>query len=448
MKHFLPTRLIPCALLCSLSAPAAALVGGGLDSQIAPITRQIEQKASQAAERAREGRIEQKVEKQQIEAQTAGLRAPLEELPATLSVLTDTGQKAFNDVLLDDGARAVERQWLVTGTESEIAALIQPGITVLERNHLPGLGMTLARFQVTADLDSRKALEAALPELADRLDRNHIYAPQTGADAIGTGAGIPQWQSLCRTPVSIGMVDTAIDTTHPVFGDATIVQQRFLGLEETPGSLTEVLTHGTAVASLMVGQRKGSWPARLPDATLYNASVFYGRDTSLSGATLGHLLEGLNWLAGQELSAINISLTGPDNRLLNTAVRALSQKGILLVAAVGNQGPAAAPLYPAAYPEVVGVTAVDASGGLYRWANRGEQVMFAAPGVSVPVAHPQSDMVTDSGTSLAAPVIAAALACHRVGLSEQQALDALISNARDLGKPGRDTSFGHGFLDL
>ena len=444
MKHFLQTRLIPCALLCSLSAPAAALVGGGLDSQIAPITRQIQQKASQAAERARERRIEQ-----QVEAQTTSIREPLEALPATLSVLTETGQKAFNDVLLDDGARAVERQWLVTGTESEIAALTQPGITVLKLNHLPGLGMTLARFQVTADLDSRKALKAALPELADRLDRNHIYAPQTGADASGTGAGIPHWQSLCRTPVSIGMVDTAIDTTHPVFGDATIVQQRFLELEETPGSLTEVLTHGTAVASLMVGQRKGSWPARLPNATLYNASVFYGRDTSLSGATLGHLLEGLNWLVGQELSAINISLTGPDNRLLNTAVRALSQKGILLVAAVGNQGPAAAPLYPAAYPEVVGVTAVDASGGgLYRWANRGEQVMFAAPGVSVPVAHPQSDMVTDSGTSLAAPVIAAALACHRVGLSEQQALDALISNARDLGKPGRDTSFGHGFLDL
>ena len=74
--------------------------------------------------------------------------------------------------------------------------------------------------------------------------------------------------------------------------------------------------------------------------------------------------------------------------------------------------------------------------------------MFAGPGVSVPVAYPGANMVVDNGTSLAAPVIAAALACNRADLPAADAIDVLIRKARDLGKPGRDTSFGHGFLDL
>ena len=144
---------------------------------------------------------------------------------------------------------------------------------------------------------------------------------------------------------------------------------------------------------------------------------------------------------------INISLTGPDNRLLKTAIERLDERGIGLVAAVGNEGPAAPPLYPAAYGPVIGVTAVNASGELYRWANQGEQVLFAAPGVAVPVAKPEGGMALDSGTSLAAPVVTSALACelNRVDLSG--AIQALKSNARDLGEPGRDTRFGHGLLD-
>jgi subtilisin family serine protease len=308
--------------------------------------------------------------------------------------------------------------------------------------------MTVVRFRVTAELDSHNALQDALPELADRLDRNHIYAPQTGAKEPLSETKVPQWRSLCTAPVRVGMVDTSIATDHRVFESAQVVQERFLALAEVDGTLTEPATHGTAVASLLVGNRPGQWPARLPQATIFNASVFYDRDRTLSGATLGHLLEGLNWLAGQDLSVINISLTGPDNQLLAAAVSRLRERGVLMVAAVGNQGPSAPPLYPAAYTEVIGVTAADSSGKLYRWANRGEQVMFASNGVTVPVAHPDAGMVADSGTSLASPVVAAALACQRNELSEDKAIGALINAAKDLGRPGRDTEFGHGFLDF
>ncbi|MGF2685193.1 S8 family serine peptidase [Marinobacter sp. DUT-3] len=438
------THLLPVIALYSLATPALALGGGSLpDTQATQITRQVEQKAGRVVERAMDRRLEKRAE-----AKANSVRERLAELPRALSINTTTGQKAFNEVALDDGFRAVERQWLVTGTASDMDSLSHPGITLLERRELSGLGMTVARFRVSPELDSREALEGALPELADRLDRNHIFEPQAGPEAAGPEPDLPQWQSLCDTPARVGMVDTAIATDHPVFRNAQIEQQRFLDLADVEGELREPRIHGTAVASLMVGSRADQWPARLPQATVFNASVFYDRERNLSGATLGHLLEGLNWLADQDLSVINISLTGPDNRLLATAVETLREQGILLVAAVGNQGPAAPPLYPAAYPEVVGVTAVDASGELYRWANRGEQVLFAGPGVSVAVAHPDGDMVADSGTSLAAPVITAALACRRGDQSTDQAIKALTEEARDLGKQGRDTSFGHGFLDL
>lgn len=151
-------------------------------------------------------------------------------------------------------------------------------------------------------------------------------------------------------------------------------------------------------------------------------------------------------MATQKLPVINISLTGPDNLLLAGAVRKLREQGTLLVAAVGNEGPAAPPLYPAAYPEVVGVTAASRTGDLFRWANRGEQVMFAAHGVAVDVPHPDGGVITDSGTSLAAPVVTAALACGVSGGDSEAALAALIDQAQDLGEPGRDSLFGFGFL--
>lgn len=443
MRHHLNYRLLEALALCLLSTPVFPLGSGTLpDSQATQITRQVEQKAAQRVERAMDKRVAQR-----IEARADTVRERLANLPSALPIHTTNGRRAFNDIVLDDGIRTVERQWLATATAPEIAALDQPGITVLERRELSRLKMTVVRFEVTPELDSREALQDALPELADRLDRNHVFAPQSGGTQAAPESGVPRWQSLCTSPVRIGMVDTSIATDHPVFTNARIVQERFLDMAGVEGRLREPKAHGTAIASLIAGSHKDRWPARLPEAQVFNASVFYDRDRNLSGATLGHLLEGLNWLAGQDLAVINISLTGPDNRLLAAAVQSLKEQGIVLVAAVGNQGPSAPPLYPAAYADVVGVTAVDADGEPYRWANRGEQVMFAAPGVSVPVADPDGGMVSDSGTSLAAPVIAAALACQQAEAPADQAIAALIEQARDLGEQGRDPLFGHGLLD-
>ncbi|MBU2952627.1 S8 family serine peptidase [Marinobacter sp. F3R08] len=442
MIPVIKSTMLSALVLCCVPVTAAALTGGSvLDNPASSITRQVERNAERLVERAADRRIESRLEEK------AGIpEEGLQNLPEVLTINTAEGEKAFNDVLLEDGFRAVERQWLVAGTAEEIKRLDHPGITVLEQKALDGLGMIIARFRVRADMDSLEALRIALPELADRLDRNHTYSPQAGTSSPSGNPLASSGESLCEAPVRIGMIDTSVATDHADFRDARVVEQRFLSIDDAAGELSSVTAHGTAVAGQLVGRRGESGQARLPAATLFNASVFYRRTEDLSGATLGHLLEGLNWLAAQQLSVINISLTGPNNRLLAAAIKNLQKQGTLLVAAVGNDGPTAPPLYPAAYPEVVGVTATSRTGELYRWANRGDQVMFAAHGVEVEVSHPGGGTVTDSGTSLAAPVVAAALACQVNGSDDEMALEALIDQAQDLGEPGRDGLFGFGFL--
>lgn len=218
-----------------------------------------------------------------------------------------------------------------------------------------------------------------------------------------------------------------------------VEQRQFL--EEDGDTLAEPRKHGTEVAGILATHLSAEASS---DARLFSASVFHGQDNRSDGATLGHLLQGLNWLASQPVRVINISLTGPDNRILETAIQALERRGILLVAAVGNAGPSAPPLYPAAYPGVIGVTAIDRDDRLYRWANRGNQVMFAARGVNIRVADPGGGQSVQSGTSLAAPVVSAMLACEQTGQSPDTAVQLLKNRARDLGPPGRDPGYGYG----
>ncbi len=81
-----------------------------------------------------------------------------------------------------------------------------------------------------------------------------------------------------------------------------------------------------------------------------------------------------------------------------------------MIAAVGNQGPKSPPLYPAADPNVIGVTATDDSDKLYKGANRGTQVAVAAPGVDIMVAAPAETYRLTTGTSVAAAHVSGVIA--------------------------------------
>jgi subtilisin family serine protease len=148
----------------------------------------------------------------------------------------------------------------------------------------------------------------------------------------------------------------------------------------------------------------------------------------------------------RRVPVINMSLSGPPNEVLHAAIERALAAGHLIVAAVGNGGPASPPLYPAAYDGVIAVTAVDEGQHVYRRASRGSHVELAAMGVDVIAAAP-SGVATYSGTSFASPYVAALAALEYPTLDPQKASavkESLRENALDLGKPGRDEIYGFG----
>ncbi|CAN0583961.1 unnamed protein product, partial [Laminaria digitata] len=154
-------------------------------------------------------------------------------------------------------------------------------------------------------------------------------------------------------------------------------------------------------------------------------------------------------LIGDGVDVINLSLSGPANAVVRRMTTRADEAGIGLVAAVGNDGPGADPAYPAAWPEVIAVTAVDARRRPYRRANQGAYVTLAAPGVNIWTAASISGGRLRSGTSYATPFVTAALAVERLrtpGNDTALATQALLACAQDLGEAGHDPVFGNGLL--
>lgn len=414
--------------------------------RLTDLTRQAEAAAEQTRRQAERDLKKVKPAVDPLTDTAGKLVDPLLQLPPKLPILNKAGQPAFVEVEVENGWRAVQQEWLITLDDSELASLQKLPVEIIENTRFAELDMTLVRFRAPPELDSPDALKKLLPEaMSKRLDRNHVYSPQTKTktqppDDSSIGPGL-----ACGKAVKIGMIDTALKQDHPAFSAANtahqITSRNFL--EE---QLAEPDTHGTAVAGLLLG-KSDQLQALVPQASLYVASVFYTRNENNQGATMMNLVRALNWLMGENVAVINMSLTGPDNQILARAIDKTLSSGKAIVAAVGNEGPAAPALYPAAYPGVIAATAVDRDRKIYRWANRGNQVYFAAPGVSVLTAHSDGGYGRESGTSMAAPVVTAFIACELAQAGTlKAALTKLQTQAIDLGEPGRDPVFGFGLL--
>jgi subtilisin family serine protease len=160
------------------------------------------------------------------------------------------------------------------------------------------------------------------------------------------------------------------------------------------------------VASLIVGNH-GPFRGAAQGTSLFVADVYGGSRAAGSASTV---VRALGWLASKQPRVINVSLVGQPNKAVERAVQQVRARGIQIAAAVGNDGPAAPPQYPASYPGVVAVTAVDARGFALAEAGRATHVDFAAPGADMAAALPGKGYARVRGTSFAAPLAAARLA--------------------------------------
>jgi len=161
------------------------------------------------------------------------------------------------------------------------------------------------------------------------------------------------------------------------------------------------------------------------------------------------ILKALDWMIVNDVSVVNVSLSGPPNKVLETAFNAASEKDLIVVAAVGNQGQNSRPQFPAAYENVLAATAIDIEGDIYSKAVRGDHVDFSAPGVDVYVDTLDQGKYI-SGTSIAAPFITAAIAASPIltnDTSRQSIIQYFSASAKDLGPKGKDKTFGLGLIN-
>ena len=366
---------------------------------------------------------------EQVLAQT-----PLQELrQRTVSELL----RRHSDQLEADaaGEPVVRGELLLAGASAaQVDAALRLGFRVLREQALEGLDDRLLVLSPPRghSLAEAAALLRALDPLLT-VDFNHLYQR---SGAAGPAVSPVSTMGSAAPPLRIGLVDGGIDRRHPQLRALTAQQW---GCDGRPVASP----HGTAVASLLVAQEaNGAVTPQLYVADIYCDGATGGATAKLAGA--------LAWMAREQVPVVNLSLVGPANRVLERAVRALISRGHLLVAAVGNDGPAAAPLYPAAYPGVVGVTGVGTQRRVLPEAAQGPHVAFAALGAEVLAARSgERGLSTVRGTSFAAPQVARVLArlLPRPDVdAAQQALQRLQAAAIDLGAPGRDDVYGWGLV--
>lgn len=324
------------------------------------------------------------------------------------------------------GWPAVAGEIVVVDLPSESRArALEAGFTVVREEPLPALGLTSTILAPPRRLDLDRAVER-LRDLAPGVEAtfNHVHAP---AGFLPVEGGAPAATTTQANGARLGLIDTGIDVNHSAFAGMGVTQRGFAGTARVGG-------HGTAVASLMIG-RSGVFAGGDPGAAILVADIYGGQPTGGSSTTLANALA---WLVEQHATVVNLSLVGPRNALVERAVAGARSRGVTLVAAVGNDGPAAPPLYPASYEGVVGVTAVSASDRALPEAARGDQVDFAAPGADMAAAGASGSWTTVRGSSFAAPIVA--------GLIARQGAPAVTRSARDLGEPGRDPVYGQGLV--
>lgn len=244
---------------------------------------------------------------------------------------------------------------------------------------------------------------------------------------------------------TVAVIDTGADCTHPLL--AGRVSARSYDFANNTADVTDVNSHGTATAGLVA------------DLTPDEVDVMVLRvydDDNLSKPSL--VLTALEYALENGATVVNMSLGWPNAiekgySFLNSVLAQAYASGVVVVTAAGNRsqsnpGANADDVYPANQAAVLTVSGVDRDlafdGG---YSASGASVDLCAPGTSVSVAAPGGGMTTRSGTSFAAPHVAAAAACVQLaqpGVTAARVRQTLYGYAEDLGAPGRDDRYGYG----
>jgi len=265
------------------------------------------------------------------------------------------------------------------------------------------------------------------------------------------------WNTSVASGVKVAILDTGIDLDHPdlianIKGGYNAIKPR--------RSADDDNGHGTHVAGIVAAADNGKGTVgAAPAASLYAVKVL---DRYGSGWT-SDIIEGIQWCIDNNIRVINMSFGYHPkygaNETLHSVIKAAHDKGIIMIAAAGNNGPELNSVnYPARFEEVIAVSATDRYDKFAYWSSSGPEVDLAAPGSEIYSTYKGAKYTTMSGTSMAAPHVAGTVALtlaapvrfdkNANGLWDKtEVIESLLSTADDLGAAGFDNYFGYGLVD-
>lgn len=246
--------------------------------------------------------------------------------------------------------------------------------------------------------------------------------------------------------VVVAVLDTGVQSDHPDLKGRLV---EGINIVDPSVSPEDDVGHGTHVAGIIaaeVNNNEGvagmTWFTKIMPVKVL--------DSTGAGSTYS-VAEGIIWATDHGANIINMSLGNyAEAEFLHDALKYAYERGVVLVAASGNDN-TDRPGFPAAYPEVLAVSATDSDESRADYSNYGDYIDVAAPGTSIPSTYPGSRYAALSGTSMACPHVAALASLVRAAnpvLSNEEVMNILRTTSRDLGAQGRDSEFGFGQIDV
>jgi subtilisin family serine protease len=325
-------------------------------------------------------------------------------------------------------------------------------LTQVETQNFPLIGVSLYRWRIGGGRSVPSIINALGNEnIVASVQPNYIFTLQDQAATAGMQGDAAQYvlaelqiaqahQLATGKDVLLAVIDSEIDAKHPDLNGTVVKSFDALGGGETAH------LHGTEMAGAIAAHGKLLGVA--PGAQILAAHAF--DDTAgIAKGTSFAIYKSLQWAADNSARVVNMSFAGPTDPTLRRLLAAAYDKGMVLIAAAGNAGPQSEPLYPAADPNVIAVTATDSADHIFKMANRGRYIAVAAPGVDILALAPDGAYQLSTGTSIAAAHvsgIAALLLERKPSLKPSDVRAILIATAKAPGPPTPDSDFGAGLV--
>lgn len=353
------------------------------------------------------------------------------------------------NIIKDAGGKIVHNLWLINAVAARFPAA---KIGALEARLLSQPQVARIDPDFEQKWIEESAVNAELPPV------KHFIIPFKAALSAAKGATMPWgvvrvgadkiWAATRGAGIKVAVIDTGVDPTHPDL-EANLKGGWSAVDKANPNNWKDGNGHGSHVAGTIAAVRGGAANGVMgvaPEASLYAVQVLNAQGSG----TFADVIAGMQWAVENKMDLANMSLgASQGNPSLADAAKKAHKAGVAIIAAAGNSGAAVG--FPAAYPEILAISAMDNADKLANFSSRGPEVDFIAPGVNVPSTYMNGGYRTLSGTSMACPHaagVAALVMASQPGVRGTEPLRAALKKVSTTIAGLKPTEQGAGMPDV